>query len=103
MNIKLLLCQNGILKKKIDGTIERLEERLVAKGFTQKEDLDYFDTYALVARDTTIRVLIASVYHFEIHQMEVKTTSLNEELDEQIYVKQPDEFIMQDKNIKFVI
>ncbi|KAK9218725.1 hypothetical protein WN943_007362 [Citrus x changshan-huyou] len=83
-------------KKKVDGTIERFKARLVAKGFTQKEGLDYFDTYAPVARIATIRVLIvlASIYQFEIHQMDVKTAFLNGELDEKIYMKQPEGFVM---------
>ncbi|KAH9715709.1 hypothetical protein KPL71_021156 [Citrus sinensis] len=84
-------------KKKVDGTIERFKARLVAKGFTQKEGLDYFDTYAHVARIATIRVLIAlaSIYQFEIHQMNVKTTFLNGELDEEIYMKQPEGSVSQ--------
>ena len=77
--------------KKVDGTIERFKGRLVTKGFTQKEGLDYFDTYASVARIATIRVLItlASIYHFEINQMDIKIAFLNEELDKKIYMKQP--------------
>ena len=59
--------------------------RLVAKGFKQKEGLDYFDTYAPVARIAIIRTLIAlaSIYNFEFHQMDV-TAFLNGELEEEI-------------------
>ena len=64
--------------------IDKFKARLVGKGFTQKEGTDYFGTYATVARISTIRVLIAlaSIYKFEIHQMDVKTAFLNGELDE---------------------
>ena len=83
-------------KMKIDGTIDKFKARLVAKGFKQKEGLDYFDTYAPVARITTIRLLIAlaSIYKLEIHQMDVKTAFLNGELDEEIYMEQPEGFVM---------
>jgi hypothetical protein len=52
--------------------------RLVAKCFKQKEGIDYFDTYALVARITSIRVLmeLASIFDFYVHQMDVKTAFL---------------------------
>jgi hypothetical protein len=71
-------------KLKVDGTIEKFKARFVAKGFKQKEGFDYFDTYALVARIATIRMLIAlaSAYKFDIHQMNVKTAFLNGELEE---------------------
>jgi hypothetical protein len=60
----------------------------VAKGYTQKEDKDFFDTYSPVARLTTIHTLIAMAasYGLIIHQMDVKTTFLNGELDEEIYM-----------------
>ncbi|GJZ92132.1 zinc finger, CCHC-type containing protein [Tanacetum coccineum] len=58
--------------------------------------IDYFDTYAPVARISTIRLLIAmaSIQNLIIHQMDVKTTFLNGELDEEVYMNQPQGFIM---------
>jgi hypothetical protein len=58
----------------------------VAKGYTQKEGEDFFDTYSPVARMTTIRVLLslAASYGLLVHQMDVKTAFLNGELDEEI-------------------
>ncbi|KAK4396977.1 Retrovirus-related Pol polyprotein from transposon TNT 1-94 [Sesamum angolense] len=86
-----------IFKKKLkpDGSVDKFKARLVAKGFKQKEGIDYFDTYSLVARLTTIQVLIAlaSVYNLSIHQMDVKTTFLYGELEEEIYMDQPEGFV----------
>nr|GEU77443.1 zinc finger, CCHC-type [Tanacetum cinerariifolium] len=58
--------------------------------------IDYFDTYAPVARISTIRLLIAlaSIHSLIIHQMDVKTNFLNGELDEEIYMNQPQGFII---------
>jgi hypothetical protein len=69
-----------------DGTIERYKTKLVAKGYTQKEGEDFFDTYSPVARLTTIRVLfsLAASFGLTIHQMDVNTTFLNGELEEEI-------------------
>jgi hypothetical protein len=94
-------CRNGskpivckwIFKKKLrhDGTIENYNARPVAKGFTQKGE-DFFDTYSPIARITTIRVLLAlaASHGLHIHQMDVNTTFLYGELDEEIYMEQPD-------------
>ncbi|GJW23871.1 zinc finger, CCHC-type containing protein [Tanacetum coccineum] len=73
-------------KLKVDGTIEKFKARLVIQGFRQKLGIDYFDTYALVARISTIRLLIAmaSIHNIIIHQMDVKTAFLNDELDEEV-------------------
>nr|GEX20411.1 hypothetical protein [Tanacetum cinerariifolium] len=66
------------------------------KGFKQKSGIDYFDTYALVTRISTIRLLIvmASIHNLIIHQMDVKTAFLNGDLDEEVYMNQPQGFIM---------
>ena len=52
-----------------DGSVEKYKARLVAKGFRQKENIDFFDTYSLVTRITSIRVLfsIVSIHDFIIH------------------------------------
>ncbi|GKD37628.1 zinc finger, CCHC-type containing protein, partial [Tanacetum coccineum] len=65
-------------------------------GFRQKEGIDYFDTYTPVARITTIRLLLAlaAIHNLVIHQMDVKTTFLNGNLDEEVYMKQPEGFVM---------
>ena len=73
-----------IFKKKYhpDGSIEKYKARLVAKGFSQKPNIDYFDTFALVTRISSIWMLLAlaSIHRLVIHQMDVKTTFLNGEL-----------------------
>ncbi len=67
----------------------------MAKGYTQKEGEDFFDTYSPVARLTTIRVLLALVasHGLLVHQMDVKTAFLNGELEEEIYMDQPDGYV----------
>nr|GEX71755.1 zinc finger, CCHC-type [Tanacetum cinerariifolium] len=83
-------------KLKVDGTVEKFKARLVIQGFKQKSGIDYFDTYAPMARISIIRLLIAmaSIHNLIIHQMDVKTTFLNEELEEEVYMNQPLGFIM---------
>jgi len=81
-----------IFKKKYhpDGSIDKYKARLVAKGFTQKPNIDYFDTFAPVTRISSIRVLLAlaATHKLVIHQMDVKTDFLNGELEEEIYMTQ---------------
>jgi hypothetical protein len=74
----------------------------VAKGYTQKEDDDFFDTYSPVARMITIRVLLslAASYDLPVHQMDVKIAFLNRELDEEIYMDQIDGFVVKGEEQK---
>ncbi|GKE40211.1 zinc finger, CCHC-type containing protein, partial [Tanacetum coccineum] len=91
-------------KMKVDGTIDKFKARLVIQGFRQKEGIDYFDTYAPIARITTIRLLLALavIHNLVIHQMDVKTTFLNGDLDEEVYMKQPEGFVMSGNGHKYV-
>ena len=65
-------------------------------GYTQKEGIDYFDTYSLVTKIATIRFLIAlsTIRGLIIHQMDVKTTFLNGDLKEEIYMEQLEGFVV---------
>ncbi|GJW88093.1 zinc finger, CCHC-type containing protein [Tanacetum coccineum] len=62
----------------------------------QKERIDFYHTYAPVALITTIRLLLAlaTIHNLVIHQMDVKTAFLNGDLDEEVYMKQPEGFVM---------
>nr|GEV85827.1 zinc finger, CCHC-type [Tanacetum cinerariifolium] len=82
-------------KLKVDETIEKFKARLV-QGFRQKLRIDYFDIYALVVRICTIRLLtaMASIHNLTIHQMDVKTSFLNDEWEDEVYMNQPRGFIM---------
>nr|GEY08890.1 zinc finger, CCHC-type [Tanacetum cinerariifolium]GEY08892.1 zinc finger, CCHC-type [Tanacetum cinerariifolium] len=75
-------------KLKVDGTIEKFKARLVIQGFRKRLGIDYFDTYAPLVRISAIRILIAmaSIHNLIIHQMNVKTTFFNDELDEEVYL-----------------
>lgn len=87
-----------VFKKKLnpDGSISTYKARLVAKGYRQREGVDYFDTYAPVARISSIRTLIAisAIKGLHIHQMDVKTAFLNGYLNDEVYMEQPEGFVI---------
>src|ERR1700742_1119859 len=83
-----------VFKKKLntDGSVARYKARLVAKGYSQQQGIDYDETFAPVAKFTSIRALlsIGATLNLEIHQMDVKTAFLNGDLDEEIYMMVPE-------------
>jgi hypothetical protein len=76
------------------GEVVRNKSSLFAQGFSQKEGIDYEETFAPVARLEAIRILLAfSVAKgFKLHQMDVKSAFLNGVLEEEVYVRQPPGF-----------
>ena len=97
---KTIGCK-GVLKRKLKlgGTIEKFKARLVSKGFKQKEDVkdvDFFDTYSPVTKVTSIRLLIiiVAIHNLMVHQMNVKKIFFNGDLEEEIYMGQPEGYTM---------
>jgi hypothetical protein len=83
-----------LVTKPAEGGGVRYKARLVAKGFMQVEGRDYTDVYAPVSKHATLRALLAKAAREDLHlrQLDVKTAFLNGDLEEEIYLQQPDGF-----------
>jgi len=89
------------LKLNPEGEIVRYKAKLVAKGFLQREGVD-FEVYAPVARVETIRLVVAlaNINNWSIHQMVVKYAFLNGPLNEEVFVTQPPGFDVKNHESK---
>ncbi|KAA0032875.1 Retrovirus-related Pol polyprotein from transposon TNT 1-94 [Cucumis melo var. makuwa] len=78
-------------KRDSNSNIEQYKARLVAKGYTQKDGIDYKETFSPVSKKDSLRIVMALVAHYdlELHQMDVKTAFLNGNLDEKVFMDQP--------------
>lgn len=84
------------IKRNSDGTINKHKLRLVAKGYIQRHGIDFEEVFAPVARIETIRLIIsiAASKGWEVHHLDVKTASLHGDLKEDVYVTQPEGFVV---------
>ncbi|GJY67771.1 retrovirus-related pol polyprotein from transposon TNT 1-94 [Tanacetum coccineum] len=96
----MIIALKWIYKVKLDeyGDVLKNKARLVAKGYRQEEGIDFEESFAPVARIEAIRIFIANAAskNMTIYQMDVKTTFLNGELKEEVYVCQPERFVDPD-------
>jgi hypothetical protein len=74
--------------------VEKKKTRLVAKGFAQQLSIDYGETFSPIARLDTVRVVltVAAENKWSVYQMDIKSTFLNDILQEEVYVDQPPGF-----------
>nr|GFB14570.1 retrovirus-related Pol polyprotein from transposon TNT 1-94 [Tanacetum cinerariifolium] len=96
----VIIALKWIYKVKLDeyGDVLKNKARLVAKGYRQEEGINFKESFAPVARIEAIRIFIsnAASRNMAVYQMDVKTTFLNGELKEEVYVSQPEGFVDPD-------
>eukprot|EP00253_Pinus_taeda_P017543 PITA_17543 len=89
-----------VFKKKTnaEGKLEKYKSQLVAKGYSQVSGIDFGYIFSPIAKLTSIRLLlfVVAAFDFEVEQMDVKTTFLHNDLEEEIYMKQPEGFAAKD-------
>eukprot|EP00253_Pinus_taeda_P006399 PITA_06399 len=90
-----------VLKKKTsaEGKVEKYKVQLVEKSFSQVWEIDFGDIFSPVAKVTSIRLIlsVAATFDFKVEQMDVKTTFLHRDLEEEIYMKPPEGFAAKGK------
>ena len=85
-----------------NGSIQKHKARLAAKEYAQQQGIDFEETFSSVARFETVRTILALAAELRwlVYQFDVKSAFLNEDLQEEVYVTQPEGFIKKDKKTK---
>jgi hypothetical protein len=96
-----LIDRKWVFKRKLNakGKVEKYKARLVPKDYSQVEGIDFGEIFSLVAKLTSIRFFLffVATFHFEVEHMDVKTTFLHGDMEEEIYMKQPEGFVGKGK------
>jgi hypothetical protein len=87
------------VKHAADGIMDKYKACFVAKGFSHREGVEYEETFALVARYSSIMIVISLIVEmgYRVHQMDVKTAFLNGVVEEEVYVELPEGFDVGDR------
>jgi hypothetical protein len=99
---KLVICKWFYRTKYAsDGSVKRHKAHLFAKGFSQVEGIDYHETFSPVAKMNYIHLVLvlAASHKWEVHQMDVKSTFLHGDLQEEIYMEQPPGYVQNDSSL----
>lgn len=91
------------VKRNSDGSINKYKARLVAKGYIQKHGVDFDKVFAPVVRIETVSLIVgmAATHGWELHHLDVKMAFLHSELKEEVYVSQPDGYVIKGSEAKF--
>jgi hypothetical protein len=89
------------IKRNQDGTVNKYKVRLVILGNMQTQGEDYTETFAPVMKYQSLRTILALACEegMHVHQMDVKTAFLNGELEEEVYMEQPDYMVQQENKV----
>jgi hypothetical protein len=85
------------IKHAVDGSVDKYKVRFLARGFSQVEGIDYEEEFSPLARYTSICISLVASMGWRLHQMDVKTSFLNGEIEEEVYIEQPDGFVTHEK------
>jgi hypothetical protein len=86
------------IQEQVEGKVVRNKARLVCKGYTQVEGIEFEEKIAHVARLEATRMFLAfaSFENFKVYQMDVNSTFLNGDLEEEVYIEQPEGFLLSE-------
>lgn len=89
-------------KHNADGSIQKYKARLMAKGYAQQQGVDFDETFSPVAHFETVRTFlaVAAQLNLPVFQFDVKTAFLNGEIQEEVYVSQPEGFVVNGEESK---
>jgi len=95
---KNLIGTKWLFKNKLNenGEVIRNKARLACKDYGQQEGIDFEETFAPVARLEAIRMFLSfsSFHHFKVYQRDFQSAFLNGNLEEEVYIEQPEGFIL---------